>query len=72
MLVDFESVWFKSYSKAVLESEPEAVRASIKKALEKINERLLVPDLSPHEREAIKSAERYLRVMGKTDLRKAS
>ena len=72
MLVDFQSEWFKLYSKALLESEPRVARELIKSAVCSIDERLCLPDLSNEEREAMLAAVRYLSLINETELPKAS
>ncbi|HEY7351522.1 MAG TPA: hypothetical protein VH596_02030 [Terriglobales bacterium] len=72
MLIDFESVWFKSYCRAVLDDEPETTRGYITDALQSINARLAAPGLSDEEREAMEAAQRYLLLIRNTDLRQAS
>ena len=72
LLVDFESVWFKSYCKAILDDGAETARVNVTDALQTITVRQAAPDLSDEEREAIEAAQRYLLMMQHTDLRKAS
>lgn len=72
MLVDFQSEWFKLYCKAVWESGPETAQVFIKNALQSIDERLQIPDVSQKEREAMLAAMRYLTLLNESELPKAS
>jgi hypothetical protein len=72
VLVDLESEWFKLYCKAVLESEPDTARLFVKSAIESIDERLQIPEVSQEEREAMLAAIRYLTLLNECELPKAS
>lgn len=72
MFPQFKPVWFQSYCRAVMEDEPEAARAYIRVAFTEINERLLAPDLSASELEALSVASRYLNLILKVELAKAA
>ena len=72
MLLDFKSKWFQSYCRAVMESEPAAARMYIRDAFIEINERLHAPDLTASEREALSVATRYLSLIIRVELAKAS
>lgn len=70
MLLDFKAKWFRSYSRAVMESEPELARGYIRDAFIEINERLHVPELTDSERQALFAATRYLSLILKVELTK--
>jgi hypothetical protein len=72
MLLDFKSKWFQSYCRAVMESEPDAARIYIRDAFIDINDRLHSPDVTASEREALSVATRYLALILRVELAKAS
>jgi hypothetical protein len=72
MLLDFKAKWFQSYCRAVMESEPDLARGYIRDAFIEINERLHEPTLSDSERQALFAATRYLSLILKVELTKAS
>ena len=72
MLLDFKSKWFQSYCRAVMESEPDVARIYIRDAFIEINERLHSSDVTASEREALSVATRYLSLILKVELAKAS
>jgi len=72
MLLDFKSKWFKSYCRAVMESEPDLARGYIRDAFIEINERLHEPQLLDSERQALFAATRYLSLILKVELAKAA
>ncbi|MGH9515928.1 MAG: hypothetical protein ACRD3P_09660 [Terriglobales bacterium] len=49
----FDSLWFQSYSRAVIESDPIVSQALAEEALRTIHEARSEPDLKEDEREAI-------------------
>ena len=70
--VPFNSKWFQSYSRAVLESDPNLARIYVKNALDVLNETLNQSLLKENERKAIASAIHYLRLIERQELQKAS
>jgi hypothetical protein len=72
MLLDLKSKWFRSYCRAVMENQPDAARIYIRDAFVAINDRLQAPDISESEREALYAAARYLSLILKVELPKAS
>jgi hypothetical protein len=72
VLVNFESDWFKSYCKAVIDSDAETMHANVRLALDRIHERLGADGLSQEEREAMQAAMRYLAIIDLTDISRAS
>ena len=72
MLLDFKSKWFQSYCRAVMESEPDTARVYIRDAFIEINERLHASDVTASEREALSVATRYLSLILRVELAKAS
>jgi hypothetical protein len=61
--IDLNAPWFQSYSRAVLENDPNVLRTYVKTALDVISETLNQPDLGEEERKAISVAERELRLI---------
>jgi hypothetical protein len=72
MLVDFKSKWFQSYCRAVMEDQPDEARIYIQDAFIEINQRLHTPGLADSEREALLVAMRYLSLILRVELPKAS
>lgn len=72
MLLDFNSKWFRSYSRAVMESEPDIARIYIRDAFIEINNRLQQPNISDSEREAISLASHYLGLIQRVELAKTA
>ena len=72
MFIDLNSKWFQAYCRALLETDQEQTQIYIQDALEKINQRLVLPDVSPDERDAIGIASRYLKLMETEEFRRAS
>ena len=72
MLLDLKSKWFQAYCRAVMEGEPEVARVYVRDALIEINDRMRKPDLSESEREALSVASRYLGLIARVELAKAS
>jgi len=72
MLLDFNSKWFRSYSRAVMESEPDIARIYIRDALIEINNRLRKPHISDSEREAMALASHYLDLIQRVELAKTA
>ena len=70
--VPLNSKWFKSYSRAVLESDPSLARLYVKNALDVLNETLTHSHLEENERNAISSAIHYLLLIEHQELQKAS
>jgi hypothetical protein len=71
--INFNSKWFQSYCRAVLESDSRLAAIYIQDALIVINERLSEPDVHQDERDAIHIATRYLNLIeGNTQAQKAS
>lgn len=70
--VPLNSQWFQSYSKAVLESDPNLARIYVKNALDVLNETLNQSLLKDNERKAISRAIYYLRLIEHQELHKAS
>jgi hypothetical protein len=70
--VNFNSKWFQSYCRAVLESDPRMARVYIKEALTNMNRRLQERDLQSDEREAITVAARYLNAIDRSQVSKAA
>ena len=66
------SKWFQSYSRAVLESDPNLARIYVKNALDVLNETLNQSLLKENERKAIASAIHYLLLIERQELQKAS
>jgi hypothetical protein len=60
MPVNFQSKWFQSYCRAILEIEPTKARLYIRDAFIEINERRGSPALNQAEREALSIAMRNL------------
>jgi hypothetical protein len=72
MFLDFNSKWFQSYCRAVMEDQPDVGRNYIRDAFIEINQRLHTPGLGDSEREALFVATRYLNLILRTELAKAS
>lgn len=72
MIVDFDSVWFQSYCKAILADTSESARNYIQSAADCIDGRLRDPNTPPEEREALYVALRYLSLIQETELPIAS
>jgi hypothetical protein len=72
MLLDFKSKWFQSYCRAVMESDPDEARIYIRDAFIEISDRLRSPDVTEYEREALLVATRYLNLILRVELAKAS
>lgn len=70
--VPLNSKWFQSYSRAVLESDPNLARIYVKDALDVLNEALAQSHLEANERKAISSAVHYLRLIEHKELLKPS
>jgi hypothetical protein len=68
--VALNSKWFQSYSRAVLESDPNVARTYLKIALDVINETLKQSDLENDERTAISSAVHFLQLIEHLELQK--
>ena len=62
-VVNFKSKWFRCYSKAKLESDPNALGRYVKDALDATNEALIQPGLEDGERKAIVVAIQDLHLM---------
>jgi hypothetical protein len=62
-IVNFNSMWFRCYSKAKLESDPLTLRKYVQLALDATNEALIQPALEDVERQAIVVAIDDLRLM---------
>jgi len=62
--------WFRSYSRAVLEDDPDVARLFVKNAIDLINEKLKEPDLDNDERKAISSAVHVLRLVEQEQLQR--
>lgn len=70
--VPLNSKWFQSYSRALLEDDPNVANIYVNRALDIINETLKQPQLENSEREAILVTVRYLRLIEHQELKKAS
>jgi hypothetical protein len=71
--INFNSKWFQSYCRAVLESDSGLANIYIQDALVVINERLSELDVHEDERDAIDIATRYLNLIEtKNQIEKAS
>ena len=55
--------WFRSYSRALLESDPDLAEVYIRDAVVFINQKLHEPDLDDHERDAMRAATHYLKLI---------
>ena len=67
--VNFNSPWFRCYSKAKLESDPNVLTFSVKAALDATTEALNQPGLEDDERKAILVAVQDLYVMERCEKR---
>ena len=72
MIVDFNSVWFQSYCKAILADGAENARNYMQSAVDSIDARLRDPNTPPEEREALYVALRYLNLIQEAELPAAS
>lgn len=72
MLVNFDSKWFQSYCRAVLESDPYVARTYIRDTRLNIEERLHTPGVPDLERDAMQAALRYVNIINEIELREAS
>jgi hypothetical protein len=63
VFVDFNSPWFRGYSRAVFTEDSRARRRFVKAALNAVDETLMQPDLRQEEREAICAVVRTLRTV---------
>jgi hypothetical protein len=73
VLVDFDSDWFKNYSKALLSNDSRMARTYVRHAVQSINERLKKDGvISAGEHEALVAAMRQLVLIDGRELRKAS
>jgi hypothetical protein len=61
--INFNSKWFQSYCRAVLENDSRLANIYIRDALMVINERLNEADVHEDERDAIGIATRYLNLI---------
>jgi hypothetical protein len=61
--VDFNSSWFRCYSRAILADDSRARRRFVKAALNAVDETLRQPGLKGEEREAICAVARELRTI---------
>lgn len=61
--IRLNSKWFRSYSRALLEDDPNVARVYVKNALDVINETLKQSDLESDERKAISSAVHFLQLI---------
>jgi len=66
--INFNSTWFRCYSKAKFESDSEALHIYVKLALDAISEALTQPDLDDGERKALSVATEDLRLMERQEL----
>ena len=71
-VLNFDSTWFRCYSKAKLESDPHALSIYVKAALDATAEALSQPGLEEDERKAILVAVEDLHVMERGKLSKAA
>ncbi len=55
--------WFRSYSRALLESDPALAELYIRDAVIVINQKLHEPDLEDDERDAMRAATHYLELI---------
>jgi hypothetical protein len=55
--------WFRAYSRALLESDPALADVYIRDAVVFINQKLHEPDLDDHERDAMRAATHYLKLI---------
>ena len=58
--VNYNSKWFRSYCRALLEEDPSMARIYVREALATIQRRLRESDVGDDERYAISVASRYL------------
>ncbi len=64
MFASFSSkAWFRSYSRALLESDPALAELYIRDAVIVINQKLHEPDLEDDERDAMRAATHYLELI---------
>ena len=61
--IRLESLWFRSYSKALLTDDPLARHVFVKAALDAIHETLRQPGIQAEERQAISAAIRDLNLL---------
>jgi hypothetical protein len=67
-VINFNSMWFRCYSQAKLESDPVALRTYVKVALDAIHQAILQPSLEDGERQAIVVAINDLHSMEREEL----
>lgn len=70
MLIDFNSKWFQTYCRAVLEGDPEIAQIYIDEALSAISQ-AGAGQVSDAERQAMQAASRYLSLIKSVELPKA-
>lgn len=57
------SKWFRFYSRALVESDPDVARVYVKKALDAIDKKLSQPGLESKELHALSAAVHYLHLI---------
>jgi hypothetical protein len=69
--VNYNSKWFHSYCRALLEEDPNMARVYVREAQATMARRLRDSDVDEDERCAISLASRYLNTIAETDIPKA-